>query len=400
MTIDLDFVFRLAYALGVGILIGLERSFVQVLSTDQPATSESSTDEQKELQEEFIGVRTFAMLSLLGFSSAVIGEHFPSLAPVTLAGVCLLVIAMYIRATHHGIGITTEVAAIATCALGMLCHFHPQIAGILAILITVLLASKNFTYKTIRKMRRVELTDTLKFLVVCIIVLPLLPDKALDPFEAFNPYKVGLLVVLISGISFFGYFLTRIFGAQKGLGLTGVLGGLTSSTAVTAAMSAEAKKNPKLNSICAFSTLAANATMFFRVLVVVALLDQALVLQLAWSLGSMAITTALAAMFLWFSALKTKPTISDGSGQVQLKNPFSLGPAIKFAIFFVLILFVAKLSKEYFGDSGLFAAAGLSGLADVDAITLSIAEQTNQNKSIQSRPPCWSNCDHYCGGLQ
>jgi uncharacterized membrane protein (DUF4010 family) len=261
----------------------------------------------------------------------------------------------------------------------MLCYYHPHAAGVLALLVTVLLASKRFTHETIRKMRRVELTDTLKFLVIILIVLPLLPNRALDPYGAFNPYKVGLLVVLISGISFVGYFLTRILGARKGLGLTGVLGGLTSSTAVTAAMAAEAKKVPGLRTICAFSTVAANATMFARVLVVVAVLDRLLVRRLAWSVGSMALVAAIASLVLWLLASKKlRSTEAQGEeGRVKLKNPFSIGPALKFAAFFVGILFVAKLANLHFGDRGLFAAAGLSGLADVDAITLSIAEQTH-----------------------
>ncbi len=383
MKLQMDVIYQLAYALGIGVLIGLERSFVQTLYPKHKKT-EAEEETSKETSKgdavgEFIGVRTFAMLSLLGFGVALASERFAFLAPIGLGGVCLLVIAMYLRATDLGTGITTEVAAIGTCALGMLCRVDPQIASVIALLVTVLLASKHFAHNTVRKMRRVELTDTLKFLVVILIVLPLLPREALDPYGAFNPYKVGFLVVLISGISFVGYFLTRILGAQKGLGLTGVLGGLTSSTAVTAAMSAEAKGNPSLRSICAFSTIAANATMFGRVLVVVALLDRMLVQRLLWSVGGMAVTAALAAVVLWIMASRARTTEDKGTGQVRLKNPFSVWPAVKFAAFFVLILFAAKLATTYFGDSGLFAAAGLSGLADVDAITLSIAEQTKQS---------------------
>lgn len=296
------------------------------------------------------------------------------MGPVAVLAVAALVIAMYFRCPHFGAGITTEAAAIGVCWLGMLCRTNPQAAGVIALVLTVMLASKRFTRHTVSKVRRVELTDTLKFLVIILIVLPLLPNRALDPYEAFNPHKVGLLVVLISGISFVGYFLTRILGAQKGLGLTGIVGGLTSSTAVTAAMAAEAKQQPNLRNICAFSTVAANATMFARVLVVVAVLDRLLVLRLAWSVGAMALVAALAAVILWFSASKSEAG-KRGPSEVSLKNPFSIGPALKFAGFFVVILFVAKLAKLWFGDQGLYAAAALSGLADVDAITLSVAEQ-------------------------
>jgi len=250
---------------------------------------------------------------------------------------------------------------------------------VLALVITVVLASKRFTHQTIAKMRRVEVTDTLKFLVIILIVLPLLPNETWDPYGAFNPYKVGLLVVLISGIGFVGYFLTRILGAQRGLGLTGVVGGLTSSTAVTAAMAAEARERPELRSICAFATVVANATMFIRVLVVVAVLAPDLMVRLLWSVGGMAVAAAGAGVVLWLVAGKAeKQRGGENPSEVQHKNPFSLGPALKFGAFFVGILFVARIAQQLFGDEGLYAAAGLSGLADVDAITLSIAEQVNE----------------------
>ncbi|MBN1946723.1 MAG: MgtC/SapB family protein [Bradymonadales bacterium] len=337
----------------------------------------------RSLDEEIVGVRTFTVLSLVGLAGALLAERYGLVAPVMLAAVSLLVLAMYWRVSHLGEGITTELAAIGTCGLGMLCRFNPHTAGVLAILLTAILASKRFTRKTVAKMKRMELAATLKFLAVILIVLPLLPNRPLDPYGAFNPYKVGLLVVLISGISFVGYFLTRILGAQRGLGITGILGGLTSSTAVTAAMSAEAKQNRSLHSICAFSTLAANATMFVRVLVVVAVLDRLLVMRLAWSVGAMALVAAISAVVLWLIATRSARAEREGRQQLRLKNPFSLGPALKFAAFFAGIIFLAKLATMYFGDSGLYAASALSGLADVDAITLTIAEQARDGSLVR-----------------
>jgi uncharacterized membrane protein (DUF4010 family) len=374
MTLSYALLIELAHALGIGVLIGLERSLGA-----RPRTDRVEEDDDEPVENELIGVRTFTVLSLFGYAGALANDLFAYIAPVVLAGVTVLVLALYLRNREVGGGITTEAAAISTCALGILCHGQPNLAGVLALVMTVMLASKRFTRGAIRKMRRVELTGTLKFLVIIFIVLPLLPDRPLDPFGAFNPYKVGLLVVLISGISFVGYFLTRFLGAQRGLGLTGVLGGLTSSTAVTAAMAVEAKQHPELRNICAFSTVAANATMFARVIIVVLVLDRVLAMRLVWSVGTMAIAASVAAGLLWLAAGRDKAITSEGAGEVQLKNPFSLGPAISFAAFFVVILFAVKLAKVYFGDQGLFAAAALSGLADVDAITLSIAEQTKSS---------------------
>ncbi len=389
---------EMAYALGIGLLVGLERSMPRAAqpSPEEPPpdeTPEAGTDEaakdgaaqappppdgvpvMDDDDIEALGIRTFALLSLVGYAAAVASDRFSLIAPVTMGGVCVLIVALYLRAKEFGVGITTEVAAVGTCGLGVLCHHNPQAAGALALILTVILASKRLAHKTVRKMRRVELTDTLKFLIAIFIVLPLLPNKALDPYGALNPFKVGLLVVLISGISFVGYFLTRLLGAQKGLGLTGIVGGLTSSTAVTAAMAQEAKEQPQLNDICVFSTVGANATMFVRVLVVVAVLDQALALKLAWAIGAMGVVAVVLSLVLWFRAGKSKEG-GGGHHKVQLKNPFSVGPALKFAAFFVAILFAAKLAKVYFGNQGLYLAALMSGLADVDAITLTIAEQS------------------------
>lgn len=403
---------QVAYALGIGLLIGVERSMgiddatldAEAPPKDEPAEKASGEDGEasgkdgeastankvaaapavlRKVPDELPGMRTFSAISLFGFAAALVGDHVGLVPAIALAGLSVLVVAMYLRATSLGTGITTEAAALAVCVLGMLCHYDRNAAGVLALVLAVMLASKRFTHETVAKMRRVELTDTLKFLVVILIVLPLLPNRALDPYGSFNPYKVGFLVVLISGIGFVGYFLTRFFGAKKGLGLTGVLGGLTSSTAVTAAMAAEAKRAPHLRAICAFSTVAANATMFIRVLVVVALLDRALMMQLAWPVGAMGLVAAICAIVLWVVASRAEraeraggAAKSENQADVKLKNPFSVGPALKFGAFFVGILFVAKLAKIYLGNKGLYAAGAVSGLADVDAITLSIAEQT------------------------
>ena len=331
---NVDLAVQMAYALGIGLLVGLERTLVQLTTGQEQEPSEEASESDPEradgrrAPDDFPGVRTFAVFSLVGYVSALVGEQIPFLGPVALGGVIALVVAMYIRAAQFGFGITTEAAGVCTCLLGMLCRHNTQAAGVLALLLTVLLASKRFTHDMVRKMRRVELTDTLKFLVVILIVLPLLPREPIDPYGVVNPYKIGFLVVLISGISFVGYFLTRILGARRGLGLTGVLGGLTSSTAVTAAMAAEARQRPGLGAICAFSTVAANAAMFLRVLVVVAVLDRALALRLAWGIGTMTLVATVASVVLWLRASR-RGGDGDASTEVPLKNPFSVWPAVK-----------------------------------------------------------------------
>ncbi len=375
---------KIIYALGIGILIGLERSIEQPSETggcsvpgkkrEKGPAPGNGADEFKEL----IGVRTYTILSLVGFAAALLGKDYPRATAVLLGGVLVLILLMYWLHREADYGITTEAAAMGTCGLGALCYTNPQASGVIALLVTIILASKRFTRKTVGRIRRVELTDTLKFLVIIFILLPILPDRTLDIYGAFNPYRVTFLIILISGISFVGYFLTKFLGAEKGLGLTGFLGGLTSSTAVTAAMSNQVKAAPGLTGACAFATVLANATMFGRVLVVVAILDRVLALRLAWSIGTMTLVACISVFILWTLSRKKKSREKQTSEDLALSNPFSLGPAIKFALFFVLIIFAAKIAKLYLGNSGLYLASLVSGLADVDAITLSLAGETRK----------------------
>lgn len=360
---------ELIYALGIGVLIGLERSTL-IVAEDSDAIQAGNADKRS-------GLRTFSLFSLTGYCGALLSDMYPFVAPLVLVSLALLIIVAYNRSGDLGLGITTEVAAIATCGLGMLCHTHMQVAGVLGLVVTALLSAKRFTHNIVARMRRVEVTDTLKFMAIILIILPLMPNRTLDPYGAFNPYKVTFLVILISGIGYVGYFLTRILGARRGLGLTGLIGGLTSSTAVTVAMAAQAKANDTLKWICAFSTVGANATMFMRVLVVVAILNRALAVVLVWSIGTMGAVALVASIILWFVAAKSADR-SKASNEVPFKNPFSLGPAVKFAGFFVLILVVARLAKIYLGDQGVYLASAASGLADVDAITLSLTEQSKE----------------------
>jgi uncharacterized membrane protein (DUF4010 family) len=377
---EIDFFIKLAYSLGIGILIGLERSIGRVSGINDVVepVSEGHGKPRKYSREfeEFIGIRTYSILSLVGFISAMLSENLPVFVPVLAGGAVILVLLLYYNNLKADLGITTEVAAIAACGLGALCYFSPQAGGVIAVLITVMLASKRFTEKIVEKLYRYEITDTLKFFVIIFIILPILPDRTIDMFHVFNPYKLTFLIILISGISFIGYFLTKFLGAEMGLGLTGFLGGLTSSTAVTAAMSNYVKTNPHLLGQCAFATVLTNATMFGRVIIIVFILDRVLAYKLVWSIGTMVLATSIAVIIIWIKYRNKKNNISEKREKLLLSNPFSIWPAIKFAAFFTIIIFFAKIAKIYLGDNGLYIASLASGLADVDAITLTIAENT------------------------
>jgi uncharacterized membrane protein (DUF4010 family) len=210
----------------------------------------------------------------------------------------------------------------------------------------------------------------LKFAVISAIVLPILPDEGLGPapFDVLNPYKIWLMVVFISGISFLGYILIKVAGTRQGIGITGFLGGLASSTAVTLSFSERSQQQLDLAKPFALAIIISWTMMFSRVLVEVAALNPEL-LGVVWIPMVAAGAIALAySVYLYFAQRSVE------EGDVPLSNPFELGPAVKFGLLYAGILLVSRAAQFYFGDAGIFVSSIVSGLADVDAITLSMAE--------------------------
>ena len=222
-------------------------------------------------------------------------------------------------------------------------------------------------------------------------MLPLLPNKAYSPADipilkdiiqlfpsiydivaatqAFNPFKIWLMVVFISAISFAGYISIKLIGEKKGIGLTGAVGGLISSTAVTSSLSVSSKKS-KVVTAFVFGVIIAWAVMFFRVLFVTLVLNKEVFMSAIISIGMMSLASAGCAVYLYINrTTKGKKTTKA----VAFESPFALRPALKFGAFFGLVLFMAKLLQGLFGSSGIYIASILSGLADVDAITISMA---------------------------
>jgi uncharacterized membrane protein (DUF4010 family) len=240
------------------------------------------------------------------------------------------------------------------------------VAGV-GVALTFLLSSKPMFHRLAAKVSREDFYATLKFLIVAVIVLPLLPDRAMGPLDALNPRKLGLLVVTIAGLSFAGYVAIRLLGARRGLLLGAALGGLVSSTAVTLSFATRTKAEPKLAPVAAGAITVAWTIMLGRVAVLVAIVDPPLLRALAIPLGAMTLA-ALAGLALTFRR--------DGgdSTEVELKNPFELGSAIKVTLVFAAVLLASKAATEYLGRRGLYLTSALAGTTDVDAATLSSAQ--------------------------
>lgn len=235
----------------------------------------------------------------------------------------------------------------------------------------MLLSAKPRLHPLVRSVSTEDVSGTLEFLIVAVVVLPLLPDRAYGPFDVLNPFQIGVLMVLISGLSFAGYVATRLLGARRGLGITGLVGGLVSSTAVTISMGGRARERPEIADSAALAVMLASTVMFVRVLVIVSLVSPALRRDVALPMGAGAAAGVLASVWLW---LRSGRGISGREEPVTVANPFELGAALKFALLFALILVGSKGATVLFGTAGTYAAGVLAGTTDVDAISLSMAK--------------------------
>jgi uncharacterized membrane protein (DUF4010 family) len=222
----------------------------------------------------------------------------------------------------------------------------------------------------VRRITREDIYATLKFAVITAIVLPVLPNRTFGPppLDVLNPYKIWLMVVFISGISFLGYVLVKVVGSRQGIGLTGLLGGLVSSTAVTLSFAQRSQRESELAKPFALAITVAWTVMFSRVLVEVAALNAALLRVLWVPMAASAAAGLLYCVYLYFAQR------TEEEGEVAFSNPFELGPAVKFGLLYAVILLISKAAQMYLGNTGVYLSSIVAGLADVDAITLSMAE--------------------------
>jgi uncharacterized membrane protein (DUF4010 family) len=243
------------------------------------------------------------------------------------------------------------------------------VVAALAVLVTFLLSVKPRMQAIVARVSKDDLYATLKFLIVVVLVLPLLPDTTMGPLDVINPFNVGLMVVLIAGISFAGYVSSRTLGAGRGLAVTALLGGLVSSTAVTLAFAGRARKEPALAPMAAVAVVLASTIMLARILVEVAVVYRPLLRPVALPIVAMALAGILAGVLLYRRA--NAPT--EAQPGVALTNPFELSTAVRFGLLYAGVLLVSKAAQLYAGPAGMYAAAALAGTTDVDAITLSTA---------------------------
>ena len=372
-TID---VFReLAIALFIGALVGAERG-----------------QHAEEGEDPLLGLRTFVLVAEAGAVSALLSRWLdqPLIFASGLLAMTALILAGYAMGARRGqgLGLTTEAAALVVFLLGGATIFgEPAVPVALAIATSLLLALKPHLHGLLSRLGADDIMAGLKLLFATFIVLPILPDQPVDPWGALNPYSLWWLVILIASISLVGYVAVRWLGQSRGMALTGLFGGLVSSTAVTLAFAKRSRESPALSMALAAGVLIAWLTMAGRVLIEVAVVEASLLGDLVWPMLGIAVPSTIAALVAWRQVAKDEPaaeTETEGDGEVELTNPFSLTGAIKFGLLFAVVLLAVKLAQEYAPASGVYAVSVLAGLTDVDAITLSMAQEVGQPGGVDA----------------
>ncbi len=348
-TYPFDSLYPYLISLAIGLLMGLERE-------RNPSAK--------------AGLRTFSLVALAGTLGAMLSDQTGE-PWILAAGMLVLggmMVAAYLRQEHMDDPGTTTVAAVVVCyALGaMVWYDQVHLAVTLGILATVLLYFKAELKGVSQNLTRRDLLSILQFAVLSLVVLPLLPDENYGPYKALNPYQIWWMVVLISGLSLAGYAALRVAGARKGTMLTGIFGGVASSTATTLAFSRHAREDDRLTSMAAVVILTANWVVLIRLAILTGVMAPSLLPAMATVLGGGLLAGGIALAWRWRS-LEGKPNAPE----LQLGNPTEIRMALSFGLMYAAVLFATAWLTDWAGQIGTYGVAVVSGLTDIDAITLS-----------------------------
>ncbi len=325
----------------------------------------------------FAGIRTFTMLGAVGGFSGwlwISGLTVP--AALLLAGAVTIVAAAYVAGSRQDIDGTTEVAALVVLATGLLAGVGSiRLASGTIALVTLLLVEKSRLHALVAKIDDVGLRSGVRFAVMALVLLPLLPEGPFGPLGGVRPRELWALVLFFSGLSFAGYLARRVLGPGHGYLLTGLLGGLVSSTNVTLTFARTSRTDPSRDRALALGAVAANAMLYPRVLVATAILNSAMIPSLVPYLAPPALVAALVA------ALGIRSPEDSGAPDASLRNPLQLGGALQMAVLFQAVLMAMYVVRDVWGESGVFTSAAVLGLTDVDALTVSMARGVAQTVS-------------------
>ena len=359
----------LAVALGVGLLIGLERGWEQ---RDQSDGSRMA------------GLRTFGLIGLLGgLSAALLPVFGPTPLAVGLFSLALIGTVSYRERVriNGNLSATTTVALLLTFLLGALAVAGaPELAAGVGVITAVLLNLKPTLHRWMALIEHRELSAALQMLVLTVVVMPLLPDRGYGPYGALNPHQLWWAVVLVSGLSLAGHVAMRISGPQRGLLWSGLLGGLASSTAATLALAHRSRQSPELLEAAAAGALAACSVMFVRMGVLAFTLHPALGQAAAAPLLSSAAVLVVLALRQWRQRPDPSLGRTNGHAEHPVAAPFDLSVAVGFGLFLGLMAVLTRAAHDHLGSGALYGLALVSGIADVDALVISVSRLSSSSE--------------------
>lgn len=353
----------LAVSLGLGLLVGLQRE-----------RSDSA----------LAGIRTFPIITLLGTLMALLAREMPGegnavwLLAAGFLGVAVVTFSGNIQAAeagHRRGGITTEVAILAMYALGAYVVYGPlSVAAVIAGVIVLLLHAKAILHNLTDRIGEKDMRAIMTFVLISMVVLPAVPDHAIESAWGLNPRNAWLMVVLVVGMSLAGYVLFKLVRPGAGTVLAGVLGGLVSSTATTVSYAKRAAGSPGAAASAVTVILIAGTTVYGRVAVEMGLVAPGLLRQAAWPLGAVALVSVALSVVCWLGVG------ADGEPLPEPENPTELKTALFFAALYAGVFVATAIARDWLGDAGVLVVAGVSGLTDMDAITLSVSRMVSQDQ--------------------
>ena len=352
----------LGIAFGLGLLVGLQR---------------------QKSRSEMAGVRTFTLISMLGVMAGFLSREYDNPFILPALGLCvaaMLMMANYIKVKkldQADVGQTTEIAALLMFAIGAYLVMGSQLVGVfVGATMAVLLYVKEKLHDFIDRLTSKDLSAIMTLAGISLIVLPILPDRTFGPLEVINPRNIWLMVTLIVGISVVGYFIYKLVGKKVGIIFNGILGGLISSTATTVSYARKTKDQRSISKMAVFVITTASMVSMIRVLIEVAVIVPEKLGALFLPILAEIIVVALLSVALFYSVNK------EGSDEQmpEPENPAQFKSAIIFGLLYGFILLLVAFTKRQFGDNALYIVSIISGLTDVDAITLSLSQMMKADR--------------------
>lgn len=344
-------------SLAIGLILGLEREYDRISG-----------------EMGFAGIRTFPIVSILGYMIGILSDDFTEWLTIIGLGAFFIFLGFnYLHKTQNATapGITTNLALVTTFVLGVMVSQELYRDSVAAAVVVVTLLSLKTTFRNIiQNITSQELFAFIKFVIIALLILPFLPNAHYGPNRLLNPFEIGSVVVIVSFLNFFGYFLVKFVGSRKGILLTAILGGLISSTAVAWNYSSRSKENPSLSKEYSAGIVIASAIMFPRIALLAAVFNSQMVMKMAIPLVILTLANIVPALILMKKNKETEHTDT----QIELGNPLNVLNAIGFALIYVTILYAVHYGNEFFGNRGLYYSGIIAGFADTTAISISMAK--------------------------